>query len=106
MKSSNPNSGIYEADTSRTLDNNCGNPACNQGGMAVVAIEGNGSRPSHRREGYNTNDVSFTLNSTERHAVCFEPRTQDGHARVVEGDVSPTLNTMGGGSETTLHSPK
>lgn len=36
MKSSNPNSGIYEADTTRTLDLNGGNPACNQGGMAIV----------------------------------------------------------------------
>ena len=36
MKSSNPNSGIYEADTSRTLDLQGGNPACNQGGIAVV----------------------------------------------------------------------
>jgi DNA (cytosine-5)-methyltransferase 1 len=38
MKSDNPNSGIYEADTSRTLDNNGGNPACNQGGIAVVSM--------------------------------------------------------------------
>ena len=36
MKSSNPYSGIYEADTSRTLDANGGNPSCNQGGIAVV----------------------------------------------------------------------
>ena len=36
MKSSNPNSGIYEADTSKTIDQNGGNPACNQGGIAVV----------------------------------------------------------------------
>ena len=36
MKSSNPSAGIYEADTSRTLDNNGGNPACNQGGLAIV----------------------------------------------------------------------
>lgn len=36
MKSDNPNSGCYVADTSRTLDNNGGNPACNQGGIAVV----------------------------------------------------------------------
>lgn len=36
MKSDNPHSGIYEADTSRTLDLNGGNPGCNQGGMAVV----------------------------------------------------------------------
>lgn len=37
MKSKNPHTGIYEAKTSRTLDNNGGNPACNQGGMAVVS---------------------------------------------------------------------
>jgi site-specific DNA-cytosine methylase len=36
MKSSNPHSGIYEAETSRTIDLNGGNPACNQGGIAIV----------------------------------------------------------------------
>ena len=34
--SDNPKSGFYEADTSRTLDLNGGNPCCNQGGVAVV----------------------------------------------------------------------
>ena len=68
MKSSNPNSGIYKADTTRTLDNNGGNPACNQGGMIV--LEGNCSRPSHKGDGYSESDVSYTLNATEHHAVC------------------------------------
>lgn len=36
MKSSNPHSGIYEAKTSRTLDLNGGNPACNQGGVLIL----------------------------------------------------------------------
>ena len=36
MLSDNPHSGVYEADTSRTLDCNGGSPACNQGGMMVV----------------------------------------------------------------------
>ena len=36
MKSSNPHSGIYIANTTRTLDNNGGNPACNQGGMICL----------------------------------------------------------------------
>lgn len=36
MKSDNPHSGIYEADTSRTLGLNGGNPACNQGGICIV----------------------------------------------------------------------
>ena len=69
MKSSNPNSGFYEADTSRCLDANGGNPTCNQGGIAV--IEGNGSRPSHKGDGYKESDVMYTLNATEQHAVAF-----------------------------------
>lgn len=36
MKSTNPHSGIYVAETSRTLDLNGGNPACNQGGICVA----------------------------------------------------------------------
>ena len=39
MKSGNPYSGIYEADTSRTLDENGGNPSANQGGIAIVTKE-------------------------------------------------------------------
>lgn len=39
MRSPNPYSGCYEADTTRTLDNNGGNPACNQGGMIIVDKE-------------------------------------------------------------------
>ena len=35
MKSNNPNSGIYEAETTRTIDGNGGNPSCNQGGVAI-----------------------------------------------------------------------
>ena len=35
--SDNPHSGVYEAETARTLDAlNCGYPACNQGGVAIV----------------------------------------------------------------------
>ena len=40
MLSDNPHSGIYEAETSRTLDLNGGNPACNQGGICVLEIHG------------------------------------------------------------------
>lgn len=36
MKSDNPHSGFYKADSSRCLDGNGGNPTCNQGGIAVV----------------------------------------------------------------------
>jgi len=88
MKSSNPHSGIYKADTSRTLDLNGGNPACNQGGMIV--LEGNGSRPSHQGDGYAEGEIMYTLNSTERHAVAVESHAQD--ARYNVGDINQPLS--------------
>lgn len=76
MKSSNPHSGVYEAETSRTLDTvSCGNPVCCQGGMAVVEpvipLEGNGCRESHKGDGWSTEQVSYTLNTVERHGVAY-----------------------------------
>ena len=71
MKSDNPHSGIYEADTSRTIDGNGGNPGCNQGGIAVVesyAIQGSmiGRDDKNGPQGDGINeDVSFTLNTVD-----------------------------------------
>ena len=74
MKSDNPNSGFYEADTSRTIDGNGGNPSCNQGGMAVVAVQGSmiGRADKNGPQGSGVNeDESFTLDSVDRHAVAY-----------------------------------
>ena len=103
MKSDNPRSGIYEAETARTLDGNGGNPSCNQGGIAVVAFTqnqrdevrdlgdhsavvcanagtkqqtfvlqgsmiGRDDKNGPQGDGINE-DVSFTLNTVDRHAV-------------------------------------
>ena len=72
MKSDNPNSGFYKAETTRTIDANGGNPVCNQGGMAVVAVQGSmigrADKNGPRGSGINE-DVSFTLDATDRHAV-------------------------------------
>ena len=74
MKSGNPHSGFYEADTSRTLDRSGGNPSCNQGGIAVVAVQGSmiGREDKNGPQGSGVNeDVSFTLNATDHHAVAY-----------------------------------
>ena len=74
MKSENPKSGFYEAETSRCLDANGGNPACNQGGMAVVAVQGSmiGRADKNGPQGSGVNeDVSFTLDVADRHAVAY-----------------------------------
>ena len=74
MLSDNPKSGFYEADTSRCLDANGGNPSCNQGGMAVVAVQGSmiGRADKNGPQGSGVNeDVSFTLDAADRHAVAY-----------------------------------
>lgn len=74
MKSENPKSGFYEAETSRCLDANGGNPTCNQGGMAVVALQGSmiGRADKNGPQGSGVNeDVSFTLDTADRHAVAY-----------------------------------
>ena len=94
MLSDNPHSGIYEADTSRTLDRACGNPSCNQGGIAIVesyALQGSmiGRTEKNGPQGDGINkDVSFTLNTADRHAV-YAMTT--GYYAQVTKDTSPTL---------------
>ena len=76
MLSDNPHAGIYEAETSRTLDAQCGHPGCNQGGVCVVekaySLQGNmigrsdGNGPQGKGVG---EDVSFTLNATDQQGV-------------------------------------
>ena len=105
MKSDNPNSGFYKADTTRTLDANGGNPSCNQGGMAVVALEGNGARPSHQGCGYSEEEVSFTLNATEQHGVAYgldrAAYNQGQNAKFnpcIESEVEPPMVARGPGA--------
>ena len=80
MLSENPHAGVYEADTSRTLDCSGGSPACNQGGMLVVApaenpcycIQGSmiGRKEQNGPQGDGINhEVAFTLDMVDRHAV-------------------------------------
>ena len=78
MLSPNPHSGIYEAETSRTLDLNCGRPDCNQGGVAVVAVQGSmiGREDKNGPQGSGVKrDVSFTLDTADRHAVAYAMTT-------------------------------
>lgn len=94
MKSENPKSGFYEAETSRCLDANGGNPTCNQGGMAVVALQGSmiGRADKNGPQGSGVNeDVSFTLDVVDRHAVAYCMTT--GTYTQTLKEQSPTLMT-------------
>ena len=133
MKSDNPHSGFYEAETSRTLDGNGGNPSCNQGGIAVVepgamsafhinqrdevidlqgksgalmatrnmqmqtfvlqgSMIGRDDRNGPQGSGINE-DVSFTLDATDRHAVA-QPTyctSKNSHFTRAEKELANTL---------------
>ena len=97
MKSSNPHSGIYKAETTRTLDNNGGNPSCNQGGMAVV-------QETSKHKTYQK--VTGTLNPGA-HAGSYNGQDAYNDMLIVEptnwdgSQVAPTLTARnaGGGTE-------
>ncbi|MBS7226187.1 MAG: DNA (cytosine-5-)-methyltransferase [Clostridiaceae bacterium] len=108
MQSDNPHSGFYEADTCRCLDANGGNPSCNQGGMAVVAVQGSmiGRSDKNDPQGSGVNeDVSFTLDATDRHAVAYGiDRATYNMGRnakfgiTVETEIEPTMVSKGPGA--------
>lgn len=103
MKSDNPHSGFYEANTSRTLATNCCNPASNQGGMAVVCLDMGGGKSSCSLS-YNQSPTLTCTNAGEPVVLNEIKHFGEGsYGAFNEGDVS-TLKasggTLGGGSET------
>ena len=96
MKSGNPHSGFYEAETARTLDCNCNNPSSNQGGIAVVSVQGSmiGREDKNGPRGSGVNeDVSFTLNATDKHAVAYPTycASKNSHFTRAEKELANTL---------------
>ena len=104
----NARQNCYETDTSRTIDTGGNSPDSNQGGVAVVAVQGSmiGRADKNGPQGSGINeDVSFTLNATDRHAVAF---SQDSYTKYSENDKCGALRAAGGmyggGSETLVYS--
>ena len=95
MKSSNPHSGIYEAETIRTLDSQGGNPACNQGGMIVVEKEAKAIHESLSGDSVNISDVAYALRSGRKPLMLEEVRCEiagfDGYNGEVTGEQTATL---------------
>lgn len=81
------------------------------GGNIPIVIEGNGSRPSHKGDGYIESETMYTLNSTEKHAVVYgitsyseNPSCQQGGIMVADShcknepitiEMTSTKNTIG-----------
>lgn len=104
----NARQNCYETDTARTIDTGGNSPDSNQGGVAVVAVQGSmiGRADKNGPQGSGVNeDISFTLNATDRHAVAF---SQDSYTKYSENDKCGALRACGGmyggGSETLVYS--
>ena len=98
MKSDNPNVGFYETDTSRTLDLNGGNPACNQGGTAIVEYQdvigtlahGDYKGPSNQYVGENKCIVTELI--TDKTTYAIDQGAGKSQCNITE-ELSPTLTT-------------
>ena len=107
MKSSNPHSGIYEAEVARTLDLNGGSPACNQGGIAVVAFAAN-----QRDEVRDLHDVAGALGAQQGMkqqtfiAAGFKlGNSEQARSIGYQEELSPTLNAECGGNKPAVVAP-
>ena len=77
--------------------------------MDLFSIEGNGKRNGHNVAGYTEEDVSYTLNSVEQHAIAYrkeeqhQPLVLDNHGiagriGIREDGVFGSMITNGGGN--------
>lgn len=104
MKSSNPNAGVYEAETARTLDLNGGSPACNQGGMAVVSTYQNTTgtlSPGAHAGSYNGQDAYNDMLVVDKvYAIDRASFNQGQNAKFdisIKEDVAQTIVSRGPG---------
>lgn len=117
MKSENPKSGFYEADVTRTLDCNGGNPSCNQGGMVIIqsrvsALDGGGriaagfkSNPSEKAGSVAQGIETAPCLSAATHDACvmvLENHPNDSRVKIAEDGIVQTLSgRMGTGGGAT-----
>lgn len=78
--------------------------------QSLICIEGNGSRDSHKGDGYKESDVMYSLNTVEQHAVAYgeekspvilENHTADSRVKVNDDGIVQTLSSRmgtGGGN--------
>lgn len=123
MKSANPNSGIYEAESARTLDLNGGNPNCNQGGMMICSpypapsksylFENHGQDSRYKGPlktaptvwaGYGTGGTNRPFVVTENQGSTYA--LHHGGFPYWNKDVSPTLTDRDCKDPTVINQPK
>lgn len=122
MKSKNPHSGCRAVEIAKTLDTGYPDPSKNQGGIAIVekiilddqggqqiSVRTDGKSPTLMAEAHGNGidradtagcngkgvceDKCYTLNTIDRHAVCFP---QQAYNKFIQEDIGATLKASGG----------
>lgn len=95
MKSANPYSGCRETDVARTIDTTNPDPSKNQGGIAIlqeiICIAGNtiDREPENGGNGLGCQpDISYTITTSDRHAVFSRQRSDEFSENNVVGTQS------------------
>lgn len=122
MKSKNPHSGCRAVEIAKTLDTGYPDPSKNQGGIAIaekiilddqggqqISVRTDGKSPTLMAEAHGNGidradtagcngkgvceDKCYTLNTIDRHAVCFP---QQAYNKFIQEDIGATLKASGG----------
>ena len=101
MLSDNPHAGVYEAETARTLDAQCGHPGCHQGGIAVVekaySLQGNmiGRSEKNGPQGKGIGEeVAFTLTGTDQQGVAAPVYHGTKNSHLTKFSDAPAIDTL------------
>jgi DNA (cytosine-5)-methyltransferase 1 len=73
----------------QTLSSKMGQGGGNVPMVQTIAIEGNGSRPSHKGNGYKETDKMYTLNTTEVHGVAYSMGHDERSAQFTPNKTDP-----------------
>jgi len=114
MKSSNPNSGCREVETSKTLDTSHPDPSKNQGGIAVAQpVPFRKAKRAQNVDDYETwveGDIANTINTFESTDIratntVVQPQAIDFRNQSVSDDVTMTLQSKSNGGYSLNYQP-
>lgn len=84
---------LIEQDKTFTLSTQLDQMVCYMPDAKVISLEGNGYRPSHMGAGFSEDGVMYTLNTIEKHSVCYaiDSHPEDSRFRVDGSGIMPTI---------------
>lgn len=84
---------LIEQNKTFTLSTQLDQMVCYEPSEEVIALEGNGSRPSHLGTGFSESGVMYTLNTLEKHSVCYavDSHPEDSRFRIDKSGIMPTI---------------